>query len=102
MTAGGPVTLNPLKTGPYANITMYQDRSNSFQDSITGQTTGSLNITGTVYLPAAKLTLTGSGADYSIGSQYIVYQLVCTGSGNFNVVYNAPLTPPNRDLYLVE
>jgi hypothetical protein len=102
ITAGGSVTLSPMTSGYYKNITIYQDRSNTAQDSITGQSTGNLNITGTVYLPAAKLTLTGSGGNYAIGSQYIVYQLVVTGSGNFNVVYNSPQVTPNRDLYLVE
>jgi len=104
LTAGGPVTLTPLQTGPYANITVYEDRSNTAQDSITGQTNGTLTITGTVYLPSAKLTLTGAGAsnNYAIGSQYIVYQLVVTGAGSFNIDYNGPLTPPWRDLYLVE
>jgi hypothetical protein len=102
ISAGGPVTLSPLQYGPYANITIYQDRSNTSQDSITGQSTGSLNITGTVYTPAAQFTLTGAGANYAIGSQYIVYDLVVTGSGTFNVVYNGPQIPPDRDLYLVE
>ncbi len=102
ITAGGAVTLSPMTTGTYQNITIYQDRSNTSQDSITGQSTGSLNITGTVYTPAAKFTLTGSGGNYAIGSQYIVYQLVVTGSGTFNVVYNGPDLAPNRNLYLVE
>jgi Flp pilus assembly protein TadG len=101
ITAGGPVTLSPMQSGTYAGLTIYQDRTNTSQDSITGQSTGSLNITGTVYTPAATFTLTGSGANYAIGSQYIVYQLVATGSGNFNVTYNGQASP-NRDLYLVE
>jgi hypothetical protein len=102
ITANGPVNLSPLQSGTYANMTIYEDRSDTSQDSITGQTNGSLNITGTVYTPAAKFTLTGSGGNYAIGSQYIVYQLVVTGSGNFNVLYNGPNIAPNRHLYLVE
>ena len=102
ITAGGSVTLSPLQSGTYAGITIYEDRSDTSQDSITGQSTGSLNISGTVYTPAAKFTLTGSGGNYAIGSQYIVYQLVVTGSGSFNVLYNGPNTAPNRNLYLVE
>jgi hypothetical protein len=102
ITAGGPVTLSPLKSGTYANITVYEDRSNTSQNSITGQTGGSLTVTGTFYTPAAKVTLTGSGADYTIGSQYIVYQLSVTGSGNFTVDYRALAVPKNRNLYLVE
>jgi Flp pilus assembly protein TadG len=102
ITAGGSVTLAPLQSGTYKNITIYEDRNNTSQDSITGQSTGSLNISGTVYTPAAKFTLTGAGGNYAIGSQYIVYQLVVTGSGNFNVLYNGPQLAPNRYLYLVE
>ena len=102
LTAGGSVTLSPLKSGTYAGITIYEDRSDTSQDSITGQSTGNLNISGTVYTPAAKFTLTGSGGNYAVGSQYIVYQLVVTGSGSFNVQYNAPDIAPNRHLYLVE
>ena len=102
LTAGGPVTLSPLKSGTYANITVYEDRSNTSQNSITGQTGGSLNVTGTFYTAAAKVTVTGSGADYTIGSQYIVYQLSVTGSGSFLVDYTPLAVPPNRHLYLVE
>ena len=102
MTAGGPVTLSPLQSGPYANITIYEDRSNTSQNSITGQTGGSLNLSGTVYTPAAKVTLTGSGSSYMIGSQYIVYQLTVTGSGNFTIDYRALAVPKIRNLYLVE
>ena len=91
-----------MTSGTYSNITIYQDRNNTSQDSITGQSTASLNITGTIYTPAAKFTLTGSGGNYVIGSQYIVNQLVVTGSGNFNVQYNGPAVSPNRNLYLVE
>jgi hypothetical protein len=97
ITANGAVNLSPLQSGTYAGITIYEDRSNTSQDSITGQSNGSLNITGTVYTPAAKFTLTGSGGNYAIGSQYIVYQLVVTGSGSFNVLWNGPPVAPNRN-----
>jgi hypothetical protein len=102
ITAGGPVTLSPLQSGPYANITIYEARGNTSQNSITGQATGSLNITGTVYLPSAKITVTGSGGNYAVGSQYIVYQMTATGSGNININCSIPNIPPNRNLYLVE
>jgi hypothetical protein len=101
ITAGGSVTLSPLKSGPYENITIFEDRANTSQNSLTGQVGGSLNISGTVYTPAAKFTITGSGGNYALGSQYIVYQLSVTGSGTFNVNYTG-LAAPNRDLYLTE
>jgi Flp pilus assembly protein TadG len=102
LTAGGPVTLSPLKSGTYANITVFEGRTNTSQNSITGQTGGSLSVAGTFYTPAAKVTVTGSGSDYTLGSQYIVYQLSVTGSGNFLVDYSGRAVPPNRNLYLVE
>jgi Putative Flp pilus-assembly TadE/G-like len=97
-----PLTLNPMTTGTYANITIFQNRSNTSNDTLTGQTAGGLNITGTVYTPAAVFTLTGAGSNYAAGSQYIVYKMTVTGSGLFNINYNAPQGPPGRQLYLVE
>ena len=100
VTAGGPLTLCPLQSGPYTNITIFEDPNNTAQDSITAQS--SVNISGIVYTPSAVFTLTGSGGNYTIGSQYIVYQLNVTGSGSFNVNYSPLAAPQNRDLYLVE
>lgn len=97
-----PLTLNPMTTGTWANITIFQNRTNTSNDTLTGQTAGGLNITGTVYTAAANFTLTGAGSNYAAGSQYIVYQMTVTGSGLFNIIYNAPQGPPGRQLYLVE
>jgi hypothetical protein len=102
ITANGPMTLSPLQSGTYKNITVYEDRSNTSQNSITGGTTGNLNVTGTVYTPAAKVTVTGKGGNLALASQYIVYQLSVTGSGNFNIDYSGLAVSPNRNLYLVE
>ena len=57
---------------------------------------------GDVIEPDDGIVSIGSGGSYAIGSQYIVYQLRVTGSGNFNVDYRPLAGPPNRDLYLVE
>ena len=102
INGGASVTLTPMLLGDYKNITVYQNSSNNSQASINGQNGGTVSITGTVYLPAAQLTLTGGGGNYAIGSQVIVYQLNCAGSGTFTVLYNTPQVSPNRDLYLVE
>jgi Putative Flp pilus-assembly TadE/G-like len=96
------LTLNPMTTGTYANITIFQSRSNTSNDTLTGQTAGGLTITGTIYTPAATFTLTGAGSNYAAGSQYIVYKMSVTGSGQFNINHNAPQGPPGRQLFLVE
>jgi Flp pilus assembly protein TadG len=101
INTNGPLTLAPLKAGTYKDVTLFQDAANTSQSAIGAQAKGSLSITGTVYMPAAKLTLNGSGANYAVGSQHIVYELGVTGSGNFLVDYGQPL-PPTRNLYLVE
>jgi hypothetical protein len=97
-----PITLNPMTTGTWKNVTIFQNRSNTSNDTLTGQVAGGLNITGIIYTPAALFTLTGSGSNYAAGAQYIVYKMSVTGSGSFNINYNAPQGPPGRQLYLVE
>jgi Putative Flp pilus-assembly TadE/G-like len=94
LTAGGSLTLTPPATGDYAGITVFQKQDNTSQPSITGQSTGSLNISGTFYAAAGNLSITGAGGNYALGSQYIVNQLKCTGSGTFNVTYNANAGSP--------
>lgn len=93
LTAGGSVTLSPPTTGSYAGMTVFQKQNNSSQPSITGQASGSLNISGTFYAADANLSITGGGGNYAIGSQYIVNQLKVTGSGSFNVSYNGAGSP---------
>ena len=97
-----PLTLNPMTTGTWAGFTVFQNRSNTSNDTLTGQTAGGLAITGIIYTPAATFTLTGAGSNYAAGSQYIVYKMSVTASGEFNITYDAPPDPPGRQLYLVE
>jgi hypothetical protein len=61
-----------------------------------------MNVTGTFYAAAAKVTLTAQG-NYTnyIASQWIAYQLVVTGTGNFTVNYSGIATPI-RMIQLVE
>src|SRR5208337_1525000 len=51
LTGTGAVTLTPMTTGPYAGITFFQDRGDSNLDTLVGN--GILNITGSIYAPAA-------------------------------------------------
>ena len=81
ITGGGNVTLNPMTTGTYAGITLFQSRTNSNQVSITGS--GNMSVSGTIYAPDSKLTLTGNGS--TVGSRAISNTLAVTGSGNLNM-----------------
>jgi hypothetical protein len=61
-----------------------------------------MNMTGTFYAAAAKVSITGIGNyDNPIASQWIAWQLYVTGSGSFTVNYAGQGTPV-RVIQLVE
>lgn len=100
ITGSGSLTLSPPTSGTYQGISLFQERSSNKQISVTAQ--GNMNVSGTLYAAAAKVTLTGQG-NYTnnLGSQWIAYQLSVTGSGSFNVNYDGQATPV-RSIQLVE
>jgi hypothetical protein len=91
MTGNGAVNLSPMTTGPYAGMVLFQDRSDSNGDKLTGN--GNLNITGTIYSPDASMTAVGNGTTDVFGSQIIANTLTVKGNGTVNVDYNPSLTP---------
>jgi hypothetical protein len=100
LTGTGNVNLTPPTSGTYKGISLFQERSSNKQISITAS--GNMNVTGTLYAASAKVTLTNQG-NYTnnIGSQWIAYQLVVTGSGSLKVNYNGN-GGPLRQIQLVE
>ena len=86
LSGNGAVTLTPLSTGPYQGIILFQDRTDSKSGTLSGN--GSLNITGTIYAPAAALTLSGNGNTNVFGSQIIANTMSTSGNGTVNVAYN--------------
>jgi hypothetical protein len=100
LTGSGSLTLTPPTSGTYQGIALFQERSSNKQISITAQ--GNMNISGTLYAASAKVTLTAQG-NYTnyIGSQWIAWQLVVTGAGNFTVQYSGQATPV-RNIQLIE
>jgi Flp pilus assembly protein TadG len=100
LTGSGSMSLSPPTSGIYQGISLFQERSSNKQISITAQ--GNMNMTGTFYAAAAKVSITGQGGyNNPIGSQWIAWQLYVTGSGSFEVDYNG-LGTPVRTIGLIE
>jgi hypothetical protein len=102
MTGNGAVNLSPMSSGPYEGIVLFQDRSDSNGDTLTGN--GNLNITGTIYTPNASITAVGNGTTDVFGSQIISNSLTTKGNGTVNDDFDSNPTsiPPTRNLGLVE
>ena len=76
--------LTPMSSGPYKNLTIFQDRNNHEQVDIAG----SANLfTGTVYLPNAPLKMTGSSVSTGY-AQLIAESIWLTGSGIMTYQYD--------------
>jgi hypothetical protein len=103
LTGNGAVNLSPMTTGPYAGITFFQGRSNSSNDKMAGN--GNMNITGTIYAPAANLEDTGNGTTDVFGSQIIANSMTLKGNGTVKVAFDSngtAGTPAVRNFGLVE
>ena len=99
LTGNGTVNITPPTSGTYNAMAIYQDRSNSTADSLTGN--GSLHLDGVIYLPAAAVSLTGNGD--TLGSELIAYTARLTGNGGININYAGGTKPPTAgSTYLVQ
>jgi hypothetical protein len=100
ITGQGAVTLSPPTTGPYAGITLFQERSATAPMYVAGN--GLAAITGTFYAAHALLNVTGNGLINNLGSQYISYDLTLAGNGAININYDPNQTAKARTIGLVE
>jgi hypothetical protein len=101
ITGNGQVTISPMTTGLYQGISFWQSRSSGNTVTIAGN--GSLtSMTGTFYAPRALMSVTGSGSNSVIGSQYISYTLTVNGGGSFSVQWDPNQVAPSRFVGLVE
>ncbi len=76
--------VTPMTSGPYRNLTFFQDRNNTKENNISGS--GDL-LSGTAYFPKAKLTVNGTG---TMGgkAQLIADNIRFTGSGDMAFTYD--------------
>jgi len=95
----GYVTLTPPTSGPYQGISLFQDRLNNQPLYFRGST--SVQITGAIYAPAAKVEVSSTFSGNTVGGAIIADTLSLSGSAAVNVqMGNA--APPIPDCRLVE
>jgi hypothetical protein len=82
------INLLPYQTDPYAGIVIFQDRTVSVPLKLNGAATN-LNVTGTMYLPAADVQVNGSSSN-ALTAQIIAYSFTLLGSApSLDVGYNS-------------
>lgn len=116
----GQVNLSGLTSGPYAGMSIWQNRNSNVDMLIEGN--GDFNIKGTLYAAGARLNINGNGKTSAgdmtgfyyddngnkvngasqVGSTLIVNNLSLGGNGNIRINYNAPATAKTRIITLVE
>jgi hypothetical protein len=99
ITGTGAVNLSPMTSGTYQGISLWQTRTSTNTVTVSGG--GSGGILGTFYAQHGTLKVSGSGGQ-SVGSQYISWDVVLGGNGNFNITWAAPDVAPFKLLQLVE
>jgi Flp pilus assembly protein TadG len=81
----GSMNFSPMTTGPYANLTVFQDRNDNAGMSLSG--TPGLSLNGTLYAKDAALALNGTGG--TIDSLIVVNSASISGHGSVTVNYDA-------------
>jgi hypothetical protein len=99
VTGTGAINLSPITTGIYQGISFWQSRSSSNTLTVSGGGSGA--ITGTFYAQHGTMKVSGGGGQ-SVGSQYISWDVVLSGNGNFTIDWTPPNVAPNKLFQLVE
>ena len=84
LTGTGNMSLAPITTGPYANLTVFYDRNDNSSMTLSG--TPGLSFSGTVYAKSSALALNGTGT--TLSSMIIVNSATISGTGSIGVNYN--------------
>lgn len=78
------IDLQAMTTGTYANLVLYQDPACTATVNLNGSSL-SVTVTGTIYLPSAKLTMVGNGMTITGGQ--IVADTIDVQNGNINITF---------------
>ena len=87
LSGTGTIALNPMTSGTYQGITVFQDRSSSVGATMSGGS--NINNTGTFYFPGSKLTLSGTSGVAAMGAQIIAKDLTFSGTAGVQVKYDS-------------
>jgi hypothetical protein len=80
LSGSGSYKLTPPTTGTYAGIVIFQARDNTKAMTVSGAASG---MTGTIYAPAASLTISGSG---QLNAALVVDTLTLSGAAVANAM----------------
>ena len=78
MSGTGGINITAPTSGPWEGIAIYQDRSNSSSDTLSGGTTQ--NINGVVYMPKGTLTFSGGSGVSATSTTLVVNQVTFSGA----------------------
>lgn len=102
LSGSSPVVLSPPTSGTYQGLSIFQDR-NPVSPYPVGLSGGSnLNLSGTIYAPKARVTLSGTSGVANIGSQIIADMISMSGFATLNINWNPDTVAQKGSVYLVE
>ncbi len=99
LAGSGTMTLSASRTGSYAGMLVFQDRSCSNGAALTVRTGTSFG--GTLYVPAATLTISVAN-NITIASQIVAYELTLVGGNTLTMTFTPSSVAGTRVPSLVE
>lgn len=100
LSGTGTISLNPMNTGTYAGITVFQNSTDTAPATMSGGS--NINNTGTFYFPGATLTLSGTSGASSVGAQIIAKNLTISGSASIKVTYGSSVASMPATFALIQ
>ncbi|HEV2250124.1 MAG TPA: pilus assembly protein TadG-related protein [Candidatus Limnocylindria bacterium] len=82
------ITIRPMTTGPFANMSIYQDPACTASLQVSGGNT--LDVGGTIYMANGTISLNGNPATISGGQ--IVAKTINVQNGNLNITFSSAST----------
>lgn len=100
----GNLLLAPPSSGAYQGLTIFQKRGTltNAAPTLTILGSGNTNITGTIYVAYADVTLEGVHDTNNVGGQIIADTVSATGKGTLNIDSGGQATANTRTVGLVE
>lgn len=94
----GQTVVTPPDSGTYEGVSIFTARDNTNDNLLNG--TGLLDLQGTLYFPAAHVSVGGTGDGF--GNQFIADTIEIFGTGVKTIVYDGRFPAVGNDVFLVE